>query len=244
MNNMLNGTAISVTNYDSILNGWASQPVQNNVTLGANGLVYSTAGQVGRNSLTSTYSWTITGDRLEVPPVPPIVVCFKEGSKILTNKGYQKIERLKNGDLVKTLKHGYVAISLIGNKLIYHPASEKRIKEQLYSCKPNEFPEIFEELVVTGCHSILVNDFASEKERYKALNIHEGVVYITDGKYRLPACASERSVVYRDAGNYRIYHFSLEHSDDYMNYGVYANGLLVETCSKRNLVELSGMVCT
>ena len=88
-----------------------------------------------------------------------------------------------------------------------------------------------------------MNDFASEKERYKALNIHEGVIYITDGKYRLPACASERSVVYRDAGNYRIYHFSLEHSDDYMNYGVYANGLLVETCSKRNLVELSGMVC-
>jgi len=26
-----------------------------------------------------------------------------------------------------------------------------------------------------------------------------------------------------------------------MNYGIYANGLLVETCSERNLKELSGM---
>jgi hypothetical protein len=27
-----------------------------------------------------------------------------------------------------------------------------------------------------------------------------------------------------------------------MNYGIYANGLLVETSSKRNLKELSGMI--
>jgi hypothetical protein len=39
-----------------------------------------------------------------------------------------------------------------------------------------------------------------------------------------------------------IYHIALENEDYYMNYGIYANGLLVETCSKRYLSELSDMV--
>ena len=42
-------------------------------------------------------------------------------------------------------------------------------------------------------------------------------------------------------GNYTIWHFALENDDYYMNYGVYANGLLVETSSKRYMKELSNM---
>jgi hypothetical protein len=38
-----------------------------------------------------------------------------------------------------------------------------------------------------------------------------------------------------------IYHIALENDDPYMNYGIYANGLLVESCSKRYLKELSKM---
>jgi hypothetical protein len=38
-----------------------------------------------------------------------------------------------------------------------------------------------------------------------------------------------------------IYHIALEHHDILMNYGIYANGLLVESCSERNLRELSNM---
>ena len=34
---------------------------------------------------------------------------------------------------------------------------------------------------------------------------------------------------------------ALENDNYYMNYGIYANGLLVETCSKRYLKELSNM---
>jgi hypothetical protein len=38
-----------------------------------------------------------------------------------------------------------------------------------------------------------------------------------------------------------IWHIALENDDYYMNYGIYANGLLVESCSKRYLKELSKM---
>ena len=73
---------------------------------------------------------------------------------------------------------------------------------------------------------------------YLTFNINFGS---TDNKYRLPACADYRADVYEKEGSYMVYHFALEHDDYYMNYGVFANGLLVETCSKRNLKELSNM---
>lgn len=68
-----------------------------------------------------------------------------------------------------------------------------------------------------------------------------GNLYSTDNKYRLPACVDKRSTIYEIAGTYTIYHIALENNNYYSNYGIYANGLLVETCSKRYLKELSEM---
>jgi hypothetical protein len=171
----------------------------------------------------------------------PIIICFKENTKILTNNGYRPIQELKKGDLVKTLRDGFKPITMIGKRDVYHSASKERIKDQLYKCTQSEYPEIFEPLIITGCHSILVDNFENEEQREKMLELH-GDIYITDNKYRLAACIDTRTSVYETPGNYTIYHFALEHHDNLMNYGIYANGLLVETCSERNLTELSNMV--
>ena len=56
------------------------------------------------------------------------------------------------------------------------------------------------------------------------------------------ACIDERAAPYEKAGEYNIYHIALANDDPYSNYGVYANGLLVESCSKRFLLDLSNMV--
>jgi hypothetical protein len=167
------------------------------------------------------------------------VHCFKEGTKILTDKGYIPIQYLRKGTLVKTLKNGYKPIFMIGKKEIYHVACEERIKDQLYRCSQNEYPELFEDLIITGCHSILVNSF-KEEQREKIISTL-GNICITEGTYRLPACLDERSVVYETKGKYIIYHFALEHDNYFFNYGVLANGLLVESCSKRYLKEISNM---
>jgi Hint domain len=167
--------------------------------------------------------------------------CFKEGSKILTEKGYRPVEELRKGDKVMTYYHGFKTIDMIGRREIHHPANiEERMKEQLYKCSPSAYPELTEDLVLTGAHSILVTAFKDEAEKERAIKVN-GDLYVTDGKGRLPACADERATVYETAGTYMIYHFALEHDDYYMNYGVYANGLLVETCSKRYMKELSNM---
>jgi hypothetical protein len=173
--------------------------------------------------------------------VPPPYACFKEDTKILTDQGYKMIQDLRKGELVKTLLHGFKPIDLIGKRDIVHSALKERIKDQLYKCTRMQYPEVFADLILTGCHSILVDDFISEEEKKKSIEINNGRIFITDNKYRLPACLDERTKVYEVEGTYTIYHLALENDDYYMNYGIYANGLLVESCSKGYLKELSGM---
>ena len=164
--------------------------------------------------------------QLALPALP--LVCFKEDSKILTDKGYIAIQDLRKGDLVKTLLHDYKPIDMIGKRDIYHSASKERIKDQLYKCSQTEYPEVFEDLIITGCHSILVDGFTSDEQREKVIEVN-GDIFGTDNKHRLPACADEKSSVYEIPGKYTIYHLALENENYFGNYGIYANGLLVET---------------
>jgi len=166
--------------------------------------------------------------------------CFLEGSKILTDKGYVLIQDLRKGDLVKTLKNDYKSIVMIGKRDIYNPASDERIKDQLYKCSQDTYPEVFEDLIITGCHSILVDNFKDDEQKKRTIDIL-GNICVTDRKYRLPACLDTRATIYKKKGHFTIYHLALENDDYYMNYGIYANGLIVETCSKRYLKELSNM---
>jgi hypothetical protein len=172
-------------------------------------------------------------------------VCFKENSKILClvdkQEKYVVVQDLRKGDLVKTVLHGYIPIDMIGKKQMYHEASSERIKEQLYKCTKAQYPELLEDLVITGCHSILVDKFKNADQKAKAMAVNDGRLFLTDKRFRLPACVDDRTIVYEDKGVHMIYHFALNNDSYYGNYGVYANGLLVETCSKRFLKELANM---
>ena len=159
------------------------------------------------------------------------VICFKEDTKILTDKGYIPIQNLNKGDLVKTLHNNYLPIDMIGNKSMYHPAVSERIENQLYKCSKDKYPELFEDLVITGLHSILIDKFkAGEKEKVRE---KLGKNIITDHKYCLPACVNENASVFSTPGNYNIYHLVLKNRNEKINYGIYANGLLSESCSKK-----------
>jgi hypothetical protein len=235
-------TNFSTENYNKLLNSWAAQRpnLRSGVDLGVGSVNYSGQAITAHNILTSNpYNWIIS-DGGSIGPLPPPPPCFKEDTKILTNKGYIPVQDLKKGDLVKTLLHDFKPIDIIGKKEINHIASKERIKNQLYVYSNDKVEEVFEPLIITGCHSVLVDEFINFEQREKSIEIN-GRMFSTDDKYRLPACADERASVYEIPGSYTIYHFALENDDYYMNYGVFANGLLVETCSKRYLKELSGM---
>jgi len=169
------------------------------------------------------------------PPLP----CFKEGTKILTDQGYKAIEDLGKGDLVKTLKHGFLPVEILGKSQMVHNVSKERIKNQLYQCDKENYPDVLEPLVMTGCHSILV-DWLTQEQGEKTMEDF-GRIFMTDDKIRLMGFLDEKASVYEVPGSYTIYHLALENEDYYGNYGIYANGLLVESCSKRYLLEHSNM---
>jgi hypothetical protein len=173
------------------------------------------------------------------------VKCFLEGSKILClvdgAEKYVEIQNLRKGDLVKTLLNGYKAVDLIGSSKIYNPANKLRNKARLYKLTPEKYPALTEDLVITGCHSILIDEEMTEDQRAKSFELM-GDIFITEDRYRLLACIDERAEPYDQEGIHSIWHFSLEHHFEKMNYGVYANGgLMVETSSKRMMREQSGL---
>jgi hypothetical protein len=166
--------------------------------------------------------------------------CFKEGTRILTKEGYKPVESLRKGDLIQTLKHGFLPVHIIGKGIIEHNTEKERIKGQLYQCSKSFYPELVEDLIITGCHSILV-DWLTQEQGEKIMEECK-CIYETDGKPRLMAYLDNRATVYETPGTYTIYHLALEHENETMNYGIYANGLLVESSSIRTLRYLFNMV--
>ena len=223
MNNMFKGCT-SLTDIGDVYNNWTVTQVTTHTG-------FSTGSQLIDLSIPNWYS----------PPAR--VPCFKEGTKILSyifgTERYVPIEQLRSGDLVKTLRHGYVPISMIGYSKLYNSGNNERIKHRLYKLSQDQYPSLKEDLYITGCHSLLVGDI-TPKQREQTIDVL-GKIYVTDRKYRLPACVDEKAKPYKEEGTFTIWHLALDNNDYYMNYGIYANGLLVESCSKRYLKEESKM---
>jgi surface protein len=170
------------------------------------------------NFLAASTTFTVT-----VLPVP----CVLKGTKINTEKGYKEVEKLTTEDNVKTVD-GYKKVYKISHRSMEHHAVNKRIPDQLYEyVTDNEEP-----LILTGRHSILVDSLTTEEsEKVKEMF---GRLYTTENKYRLAVCIDAKSNVYAIPGTYEVYHVALENNNEYTNYGMYANGILVETMSKKN----------
>lgn len=103
--NMLDNSALSCTNYSSTLQGWAANSnTPNSLSLGAASLKYGASAQTAHNTLTTTKSWTISGDSYDatcsgVLPVmydTPLTATVKSQQVLLTwatatevnNKGF------------------------------------------------------------------------------------------------------------------------------------------------------------
>jgi hypothetical protein len=169
--------------------------------------------------------------------------CFLEGTKILcfenNEEVYRPVESLRKGDLVKTIYNGYMPVCMMGTTSLYNPGNDYRVANRLYKCPREKYQTLFEDLYITGCHSILVPSMTDDQwENTKAVN---GNIYVTDNHFRLIACADEKAEPFNKEGFMNIYHIALEHHDICMNYGIYANGLLVESCSIDYLIKYSNL---
>jgi hypothetical protein len=244
-----------IYSYDFLLNKFSIEYRYGGTNLRTSGYVYPEQGGIPVGTIlysnkdtiiTTTYGGgtydlgAVVKIRIHYPEAP----CFLEGTRILcldevTNQMvYIPVQQIRKGMKIKTTKHGFVPVNMIGVSEIENEGNE-RIMNRLYRLKQSEYPDLFDDLVITGCHSTLV-DGLTNKQIQDTLSIFD-MVFMTDDKYRLLACLDEKAQPYEKSGSFTIYHIALDHDDYFMNYGIYANGLLVESCSQRYLKELSGM---
>jgi len=183
---------------------------------------------------------TISSYILPTGVKPPPTTCFLEGSTILclvnNKEKYIPIEDIRKGMLVKTMNHSYIPVELIGYSIVNN-TSDSPI---LYKCKKENYPELSEDLIITECHAILV-DQITQIQREKTLKKF-GEIFKTQNKLRLIASIDERAEPWTKPGKYTVWHVALKNENILNNYGIFANGrLLVESVSIRYLKDKSKM---
>jgi len=167
-------------------------------------------------------------------------LCFLGGSKILCKVDgddvYIPIETIKPGTFVKTLSSGWKPVALIKKSQIENPGHSERIQHRLYKCSRTAYPELTDDLFITGSHAILVPSLTATQR--KKVKEQLGKVFITENRYRLMSSLDERAEPWASQGRYTIWHIALENPNIHGNYGIWANGLLVETCNIQYLKEM------
>ena len=204
-----------------------------------------------------------------------IIPCFLEGTKILCFKNgeekYIKIEELEKGDLIKTYKQtdtGYLPLAVVGYTSIHNKEINDILIENLYKCTKEKYPELTEDLYLTGGHGILMSDDDFNKQTLTASQVIQSAfkdlticgksnilhLYLREMIKNRQQCRKisdlwcvesykdMRAERYSCDGNYNIWNIALDSNNDDESYGIYANGLLVETASKNFLKSDSGMI--
>ena len=168
------------------------------------------------------------------------VICFKEGTKItcLHEETQEEVERpietIHTDTYVKTYKHGFIKVKKVSCRTLYNPKHTEILKNRLYVCENFSGHEgLYEPLVMTGCHAILTDTITNKQKQLMEEQL--GTIFVTDDKYRLLSMYDDRVKPYCEEGEHKIWHVCLDHHDPGMNYGIYANGLLVESCCEINI---------
>lgn len=153
--------------------------------------------------------------------------CYAKNTKILCNVDktqiYRNVENIKIGDFVQTYKHGpKKVVELSYNKYINDNSITRIVKIP-------KSQEIFEDLYITGSHSILVDKLTNKELALIEKNNLE--LKKIDDKYLLLPYLNDKIEKTEIGLEYELYHLILENDDDDGFYGIYSNGLLTESMS-------------
>lgn len=156
-------------------------------------------------------------------------ICFNKGTKILCLKEgkeqYVCVEDLQQGSMIKTFKHGFQPIREIKKgTFILNQQGDMG----MYKMKKQD--HMIADLEMSGLHCLLID--AKDAKYQQDIQNQGGLKnpkFFVDGKFRLRAnSCNEFQQMPRTS--YTIYSFSLEGKDQY---GIWANGALVETTSHK-----------
>jgi len=157
------------------------------------------------------------------------VTCFLKGTEILclidNEEKYIKIEDISDDTMIKTYKHGYKKLLLKSHQKVHNNIVCMK-KDSLNNNVP------FNDLKVTTGHSMLVDnltdDEITEIEKWNP-------VKKIDDKFLILSRVSKYFEEYDTKELNNVYHLILEADDLDTQYGIYANGVLMESMSKQFL---------
>jgi hypothetical protein len=222
----------------------ASQSFSNtNAITGAN---YNTLTRMIQEGGYTTGELTTAGFNATAISNAAAASCFNEGTKILCFKNdkeeYIPIQDLRKGDVVKTYLHGYKKIDLIGKAQLRNNSSNKW-KNNMFVMHKTPENNLIEDLIMTGGHSILVDELSREvfrEDRIGYYEIQKNNSWMIDGKHLLLAGVSKFFKEIQDDKLYTYYNFTLDsEGDDEKRYGIWANGVLAEIPSKTQFVSFN-----
>jgi alpha-tubulin suppressor-like RCC1 family protein len=167
--------------------------------------------------------------------------CFNEGTKILClncklncelngklNEIYRPVQDLQVGDFVKSYLHGYRKVNKILTGSFVNNPTDQGVSNCMYMMVKTKDNQLIDDLTLTRNHGILVEKLSENEER----KIDKNTLPIIDNLLSIITADSDKFEKVMDNNIYKYYHFSLEtDGDNDRRFGVYANGLLVETPS-------------
>jgi hypothetical protein len=159
--------------------------------------------------------------------------CFSEGTRILgltaqLKEEYRLVQDLIIGDFIKSYLHGYRKVSKILKGFFVNNPTEQGVANCMYRMSKTEDNGLIEDLTLTRNHGVLVEKLTEDEEK----KVDKNNLPVIDGLLSIITADSDKFEKVKDTNVYNYYHFSLDgDGDNDRRFGVYANGLLVETPS-------------
>ena len=147
---------------------------------------------------------------------------------------YIPVEYIEEGMLVKTYKNGYKKCKFNMKELLHN--TEEHSINNLFRLSKLTNGSLFEDLYVTGSHSMLYDKLSVKEENSmnKLLTTYNTTFGIDirskiEDKYKLISYYDNTFTEVRQNINVNIYHLVLESDRKNRNYGIWANGVLTES---------------
>ena len=179
------------------------------------------------------------GKQYYFPSNIKVICCFNEDTKILClnenlEEVYIPIQNIRKGTLVKSYKYGYRKVDAIGKgTMINDPTDWTKCMYKLPKIN-NINPNALDDLIITGRHSILVDNlpYHIKQKQEKLIKLIDRKI---NDKYLLLAGQCKEFMQITTNEVYTYYHFILENDEDEnKKYGIWANGILAETTTKQD----------
>jgi hypothetical protein len=144
----------------------------------------------------------------------------------------KRIEKVCVGDVIYVGDNRGLPVKYVFSQRINNVRSQNKKKDQIYVLPRSSYAELTEDLVLTGGHPILVDDYQSvvERERHNIIWRDPAERKIGD-KTRLLTFINEKAKLFENYGEFTVYNVVLDTPNE--NEMIWLNGILTESLSEK-----------